>query len=160
MDSNTKKKLITFLENDQIDQALSFLKLIKTTSSPRTPKQNASLHLWFNMIEHEAENQGVTQDMLIKHTSQLRVTSEWLKSAVKQLIKVLWGYTSTTQLKKTGEIDKVIDHVTDWLSKEMEVPAFPCDENKQLENLSGVKIAQVNNLKNENYPELINEPTI
>ena len=128
MESNTKKKLIQFLENGQTELALNFVKNIKATGVTRTPKQNASFHLWLNMIERDAENQGVTWDMLVRHTTQLRVTSEGLKSAVKQLIGALWGYTSTTQLKKTGELDIVIDHLTDWLSKEMEVPPFPCEE--------------------------------
>lgn len=137
MDSNTRKKLIHFLENGKYDEALSFVKLLKPQGSPRTAKQNGSLHLWFNLIEKEAENQGITQNMLIKHTTQLKVTSEWLKSACKQLIGALWGYTSTTQLKKQGDIDIVIDHMTDWMSKEMEVPAFPSElkENDLLASL-------------------------
>lgn len=151
MDSNTRKKLITFLENGQVNEALSFLKLIKADSPARTPSQNSALHLWLNMIEHEAENQGVTWDILIKHTSQLRVTSEGLKGAIKQLIKALWGHTSTTQIKKTEQLNIVIDHVTDWLSKEMEVPAFPSNEDKH--KLDGQRIGAINNLSNADYPE-------
>lgn len=153
-----KAKLIKFLENGQVNEALSFLKLIKADSPARTPSQNSALHLWLNMIEHEAENQGVTWDKLIKHTSQLRVTSEALKAAVKQLIKALWGYTSTTQIKKIGQLDVVIDHVTDWLSKEMEVPAFPCDEEKH--RLDGQRIGSINNLVKTDYPEYIGEAKI
>ncbi len=129
MTSQQKAKLKTYITNGQTDLALTLLNSIDTRPE-RTLSQNASLHMWFNLIEREAENQGVTWDMLIKHTSQLRVTSEGLKSACKQLIKALWGYTSTTQLKKTGDLDKVIDHMTAWLSKEMEVPAFPHDPDK------------------------------
>lgn len=139
MQHETKAKLIKYLENGQVDVALSLLKSVKTTRTPRTNSQNASFHLWLNLIEQEAENQGVTWDMLVRHTSQLRVTSEGLKSACKQLIKALWGYTSTTQLKKTGDLDVVIDHMNDWLSKEMEVPAFPHDEEKTLQGNSGYK---------------------
>ena len=139
MQHEIKAKLIKYLENGQSDLALSLLNTIKTTRTPRTPAQNRAFHSWLNMIEHEAENQGVTWDMLIRHTSQLRVTSEALKLACKQLIQVLWGYTSTTQLKKTGDLDVVINHMTDWLSKEMEVPAFPCDEQKTLQENSGYK---------------------
>jgi len=157
MDTKVKAKLIKFLENGQVDLALSFLKLIKADSPARTNSQNRSLHLWLSMIEHEAENQGVTWDKLIKHTSQLRVTSEALKSAIKQLIKALWGHTSTTQIKKTEQLNIVIDHVTDWLSKEMEVPAFPCDEEKQ--KLDGQRIGAINNLSREDYP-VYKKPTI
>ena len=129
MTSQQKYQLKKYIENGETDKALTLLKSIDTRPT-RTPSQNASLHLWLNMIEREAENQGVTWNMLIRHTSQLRVTSEGLKSAIRQLIKALWGYTSTTQIKKTGDLDIVIDHMTDWLSKEMEVPAFPFDPEK------------------------------
>jgi hypothetical protein len=154
MDSKTKARLKEYIINGQTDLAITLLNSIDTRPE-RTSAQNRSLHLWFNLIEREAENQGVTWDMLIKHTTQLRVTSEGLKSACKQLIKALWGYTSTIQLKKTGDLDKVIDHMTDWLSKEMEVPPFPCDEEKQ--NLSGQRIGAINNLSESNYPEWTGE---
>jgi hypothetical protein len=130
MNNHQKYQLKKYIENGDTDKALLFLKSIDTRPE-RTLPQNSALHLWFNLIEREAENQGVTWNMLVRHTSQLRVTSEGLKSATKQLIKALWGYTSTTQLKKTGDLDVVIDHLTDWLSKEMEVPPFPHDEDKE-----------------------------
>lgn len=159
MDSKVKNKIKQFLLNGQVAECLAFIELIKTTGPTRTQRQNSSLHLWLNMIEKEAENQGVTWDMLVRHTSQLRVTSEALKSAVKQLIKALWGYESTTQIKKTGELDIVIDHVTDWISKEMEVPSFPCDEERQKENLAGYKTMAGQGTKGVDYPEY-QEPTI
>lgn len=154
MDSTVKAKLTEFLRNGQIDKALAFIDLIETKSPVRTDRQNRSMHLWFTLLEKEAENQGVTWDMLVRHTSQLRVTAEGLKSAVKQLIKALWGYTSTTQLKKQGDIDIVIDHMTDWLSKEMEVPAFPNkeDEATTMKNIERAKALP-------DYPEY-QEPTI
>jgi hypothetical protein len=157
MDSDVKTKIKYFLERGQVAECLVFIELVKVTKSPRTPAQNKSLHLWLNLIEKEAENQGVTWDMLVRHTSQLRVTSEGLKSACKQLIKALWGYTSTTQLKKTGDLDIVIDHMTDWLSKEMEVPAFPCDEERQKENLAGYKTQAGQDIEGVEYPEFIKE---
>lgn len=129
MDSKVKYRLKEYIKNGQTDLAITLLDSINT-SPKRTATQNASFHLWLNLIEREAENQGVTWDMLIRHTTDLRVTSEGLKSACKQLIGALWGYTSTTQLKKTGDLDIVIDHMTKWLSNEMEVPPFPCDVNK------------------------------
>jgi hypothetical protein len=140
MTTEQKNKLREFIRNGNKDHAVTLLNSIDTRPE-RTLSQNSSLHLWFNLIEREAENQGITWDKLIRHTSQLRVTSEGLKSACKQLIKALWGYTSTTQLKKTGDLDIVIDHMTDWLSKEMEVPPFPHDDQKTQENLAGYKTA-------------------
>lgn len=130
MDSNTKKKLIQFLENGQTELALNFVKLIKPTGVKRTENQNSAYWLWLTMIEHEAENQGVTWDVVLQHTNQLRVTKENVHEAVKQLTKALWGITSTTQLEKQGHLDIVIDHVTDLFGKAgLEVPPFPCEEN-------------------------------
>jgi hypothetical protein len=80
MTTNQKYQLKKYIENGETDKALTFLKSIDTRPE-RTLQQNSALHLWLNMIESEAENQGVTQNMLIKHTTQLRVTSEWLKSS-------------------------------------------------------------------------------
>jgi hypothetical protein len=156
MDSKIKAKLITFLENGQVDLALSFIRHLETTSPQRTKKQNDSLHLWLSLIEQEAANQGVTWDKVIRHASQLRITSHGLKGAIHQLIGALWGYTSTTQIQKTGQLDIVIDHMTDWLSKEMEVPAFPSAEH----SLSGVRLAQHDNRTKDDYPELTDLPTI
>jgi hypothetical protein len=154
MDSKIKAKLKEFLINGDIQRALAFLDAVETTSPQRTKKQNDSLHLWLSLIEREAANQGVTWDKIIRHASQLRVTSHGLKGAIHQLIEALWGYTSTTQLKKVGQLEIVIDHMTDWLSKEMEVPAFPSEDH-----LSGVRLAQHNNLSEINYPAY-KEPTI
>lgn len=147
MTREVKNKIKHFLLNGQINECLQFLELVQLDEKTRTKKQNDSFHLWLEMIEKSAENQGVTQDMLIKHTTQLRVTSEWLKSAVKQLINVLWGYTSTTQLKKQGDLDIVIDHVTDWLGKEMEVPSFPSEKDKP------TTLKNIETARRMDYPE-------
>lgn len=153
MTSQQKAKLKDYIKNGQTDLALALLSTIDTRPQ-RTIKQNSALHLWFNMIEREAENQGVTWDMLVRHTSQLKVTSEGLKSACKQLIRALWGITSTTQLKKTGDLDVVIDHMTDWLSKEMEVPPFPYEDKED------TLLKNIERAKKLDYPEYTDNPTI
>lgn len=143
MDYNTRKKLIGWLENGQTEQALSFVKLIKPTGTKRTATQNSSYWLWLTMIEHEAENQGVTWDMVVGQMNQLRVTKENVHEAVKQLTKALWGIESTTQLEKIGHMDIIIDHVTDLFGKVgLEVPAFPSEENKGNDTLEAMKIRE------------------
>lgn len=103
----------------------------KGQPKPRTIPQHNSLFLWFSMIEKEAENMGITWDMIIRHTHQLRVTKENLHSMCKELQKALWGSTSTKQLKKNGEIDIIIEHFTDLFAKEgLELPPFPSNEIK------------------------------
>lgn len=95
----------------------------------RTSAQHRSLFLWFSMIEHEAENAGITYDMVIQHTSQLRVTKENLHELCKQLMAALWGTTSTKELKKNKQLDIIIDHFTDLFGKVgLELPPFPSNE--------------------------------
>ena len=91
-------------------------------------QQQKSMFKWFNLIETEAARQGVTFDMIIRHTHQLKITKEGLHLMCKDLIKPLFGYESTTEIERAGDMDIIIDHFTDLLSKEMEVPAFPSNE--------------------------------
>jgi len=143
MDRNAQKKLIEWLENGQTDLALNFVRNIKVTGSKRTNQQNAAYWVWLSMIEHEAENQGVTWDMVVGEMNQLRVTKENVHEAVKQLTKALWGIESTTQLEKIGHMDIVIDHVTALFGKVgLEVPAFPHEENKGNDRLEAMKLRE------------------
>lgn len=131
MTAEVKRKLKYFLERGQIQEALTFIDLIETTRPTRTESQHNALFLWFSMIEKEAENQGVTWDMVIKYTHQLRITKETLHGMCKSLQQALWKTTSTKELKKHGHIDVIIDHFTDLFSKVgLELPPFPEDKNK------------------------------
>lgn len=106
----------------------------------RTESQHRSLFLWYGMIEKEAENAGVTFDMIIRHTHQLRVTKEGLHVLGKQLQKALWRTDSTKKLKKHEQIDILVDHFVDLFAKEgLELPPFPHDPKKQKEDLGGYK---------------------
>ena len=98
----------------------------------RTEDQHRGLFLWFSLIAEEAERQGITWDMIIRHTHQLKITKDGLHEMCKQLQKVLWGTKSTKHLQKHEHIDQVIDHFTALFAKEgMELPPFPFDEDKQ-----------------------------
>lgn len=131
MDSNTRKKLVHFLENGQYEQALSFVKLLKPTGTKRTDQQHKALFLWYSMIEREAENAGITFDNVIKHTHQLRVTRENLHEIGKQLQKALWGTTSTKELEKVGQIEILEQHFVDLFSKVgLELPPWPSQEKE------------------------------
>lgn len=97
----------------------------------RTQEQHNALFLWFSMIETVAEEQGVTWSRLIRHTNQLKVTKANLHDAWKQLQKALFGTDSTKKLKKSSQIDTIIDHFTELFAKEgMELPEFPHDPDK------------------------------
>lgn len=124
----------------------------------RTDAQSRALFLWFGLIEHEAENQGVTWNMIIEHTHQLRITKEGLHIMAKQLMQALWGLNSTKKLKKTGQLDILIDHFVDLFSKVgLEVPPFPENLEKTEEGLGGYKLSQ-HDIKIKDYPELDKMP--
>lgn len=98
----------------------------------RTQSQHNSLFLWFSMIEHEAQNAGITWNQLVGKTHQLKITKEGLHVMAKQLSEALWGIKSTKDLKKTGHIDDLVDHFVDLFSKVgLELPPFPSEESKK-----------------------------
>ena len=156
MDSKVKAKIKYFLLNGQINECLQFIELVKVTKSERTQSQHNALFLWFSMIEKEAENAGITWNQLVGHTHQLRITSEGLHIMCKQLQKALWGTTSTKQIQKVGQIEILIQHFADLFSKVgLELPPFPCDEEKQNQLAKSIEIS-----RNMNYPEYNGAPTI
>ena len=127
----------------------------QTHSQIRTSAQHRSLFLWYGQIEQICAESGITWDRLVKHTHQLRVTKENLHEAGKQLQKALWGKASTKELEKK-QIDTLIEHFIEWFAKEgVELPPFPSSEP-----LTNTKLSQMENLKNEDYPEYIGPPTI
>lgn len=104
--------------------------MINQTGEERTESQARALFLWYSMIEKLAENEGITFDMVIRHTSQLRITKEGLHVLGKQLQKALWGTDSTKTLTKRQQLDILIDHFTDLFAKEgLELPPFPSTES-------------------------------
>lgn len=127
-----KTLLGDFIRNAKIEET--------QTKPTRTSSQNNALWLWFTQIEQEAENQGITWDLVIKHVHQLRVTKENLHSMCKDLQKALWGTTSTAEIKKTGQLDIIIDHFVDLFGKVgLELPPFPNNEANTVESLGGYK---------------------
>lgn len=159
MDSKTKAKLIQFLENNQVDLALSFLRSIEVQAGNRTDTQNRSLHLWYTQVSDECNKNGVDAKLVMSKVIRMDMTPEFIKAMWKTLQQALFKTKSTTELKKTGQIDRVYDHFVRFFANEfeLELPPFPVDEKK---HLAGIKIAQVNNLSNEDYPEYVGPPKL
>ena len=142
-------------------RALEWVQSQKPTvevKSPRTDSQHNALFLWYSMIEKLAENEGITWNELVGKTHQLKITTEGLHVMGKQLQKALWGTDSTKQLKKTGQIDILIDHFVDLFSKVgLELPPFPSDENRP------TTLKNIEKARTMDYPEDIyngESPTI
>lgn len=137
-----------------LDNLISYLKDNKPDTT-RTEQQHKALFKWFSMIEKEAENAGVTWNMVVEHTHQLRITKEGLHGMFKTLQKALFNKKSTKELKKTGQLDIMIDHFVDLFSKVgLELPPFPVDEKKQREKIAPMQPLQVE------YPESTGVPNI
>ena len=141
MNQSEINKLISLLNPDSVQakmgarlNALTWVQSQKPTESvktPRTDAQSRSLFLWYGMIEKIAENEGITWNEVVGKTHQLKITTEGLHVMGKQLQKALWGTTSTKQIKKTGQIEILVQHFADLFSKVgLELPPFPCDENR------------------------------
>lgn len=158
MPSEVKAKLIEFLENGQVDLALSFLKNIEVQAGTRTGSQNSAMHLWYTQVADECNKNGVDAKLVMSKVIRMDMTPEFIKAMWKTLQRALFKTESTTQLKKTGQIDRVYDHFVRFFADEfeLELPPFPHDEKK---TLAGIRIEQVNNLSVTNYPDY-KEPTI
>lgn len=134
-------------------------------SSPeRTGQQNNGMHLWFEQTARICQNQGVTMDLIIKHTHDVLVTKEGVKLLWKTFQKALFDTDSTTQLKKTGQIDILVDHMVALFAKVgVELPPFPCDEQRFWAEQTGYKSDTTKELPGAPYPKYDEErhkPTI
>lgn len=122
----------------------------------RTLSQHSAMFLWFSQIEHICAEQGVTWNMMMKHTVDVAITKEGIHNFWKVLQKALFRTTSTKDLKKTGQINRMIDHFVLFFAKEgVELPPFPEDALK-----NNIRLNQVSNLDNENYPEYTGPTTL
>lgn len=102
----------------------------------RTNPQNNSLHLLFKQISDECLAKGIEMRELVKDDFPIPVTPENIKMLWKLLQKAMFGTKSTTELKKTGQIEQVYDTFNKILAErtggEISLPPFPSIES--LEN--------------------------
>lgn len=141
----------------RLKEYLKTVQIVETTVSPktRTSSQHRALFLWFGQIEQICANQGVTADMVFRHTTQIAITRESLHHMCKTLIKALFNIDSTKDIEKTGHLDKIIDHFTALFAQEgVELPPFPSDEQKAWEELGHQHIET-----NVEYPDDYQKPT-
>lgn len=99
----------------------------------RTQKQNSALHLWFTLLAKELNEAGYTVQLVLKQKMDL----DWTGDMVKELLwrpsqKAILKKKSTTELKKTEDMDKVYEHLNRHLGEKfgINVP-FPTDKEYQ-----------------------------
>jgi len=126
----------------------------------RTSTQNSALHLGFQLIADALNGAGLDMRKVLKP----EISMDWNTLTVKEylfkpVMKLMTLKDSTTKLDKTAEIDKVWETVMRFLMENhhIEYINFPSDEKRQMEELSGVRLAQHSNLTNDNYP--VHTPT-
>lgn len=97
---------------------------------PRTDQQNKALHKYFELVADELNSAGFTVQLVLKEKMDL----DWQPSMVKELLwrtaqQALLGKSSTTELRKQEDIDRVYDHINRHLSEKfgLHVP-FPSHE--------------------------------
>lgn len=99
----------------------------------RTNPQNNSLHLLFSQVSKECMDKGIEMREIVKDEFPIPCTPENIKMLWKLLQKAMFGTLSTTQLKKTGDIDKLYDAFNRILIErtkgEVVLPPFPSMEN-------------------------------
>jgi len=100
----------------------------------RTPKQNDSLHLYFEMIAEALNNEGIDVRVVLQVISEKGVDMMWSKELVKELLwrniqKKYLGKKSTTQLE-TKDIDKIYDMLNKFLAENFHITQpFPSIES-------------------------------
>lgn len=127
MEYNLQNEAEIYLAKRQFNYLLDNKKLcvIKAVQKKRTNTQNAALHKWFELISKSLNEIGLTYKVTIIKEIEHPFTPEAVKEhIIKPIIKSMYNYDSTTQLK-TNEIDGLIDTISNWLGSKGVFISFP-----------------------------------
>ncbi len=101
----------------------------KDTLVNRTPSQNNSLHLWFDLVAKELNEAGYTVQMVLKEKVDLDFDGDKVKELLwRPAQQAILKKKSTTELKKITDIDRVWEHLNRHLGEKfgIHVP-FPAN---------------------------------
>ena len=122
--SGTKDQAKIEIRNEMLDKGIKEF-IVKPISGKRTPTQNNALHLYFTQLAEALNDAGYD----IRKT--LRVDVPWTATTVKELLwrpiqKAYLKKTSTTELNKQQDIDRVYDILNRAISEKCGVSVpFP-----------------------------------
>ena len=142
-------------KKEAIQKAKDALGMLDVQSSrviddKRTIKQNASLHLISSEVADMFNEKGIAFYQLIEKPLEIPCTPENIKMLFRKLCEWKFGVISTSDLKKTGQIEAVYQVFSDIIAKrtnyEILIPPFPCLES------------QAKNEKSVEYPQDYNDP--
>ena len=100
--------------------------------SLRTAPQNRALHLWYTQVAEEFNNAGYSVQIVLKE----KIDLDWTGDMVKELLwrpaqEAILKKKSTTDLKKSEDIDKVWEHLNRHIGQKFEIHVpFPHYEDK------------------------------
>jgi len=98
----------------------------------RTNAQNRSLHLLFKQVSDDCISKGIDLRHVVRDEVPIPCTPENLKWMWKLLQEAMFHKKSTTELKKTGDIERVYDVFNKILSErtngEISLKPFPSQE--------------------------------
>lgn len=99
----------------------------------RTNPQNNALHLLFKQISDQCLEKGIEMRELVKDEFPIPATPENIKMLWKLLQNAMFGTKSTTELRRSGDIDKVYDAFNRILIErtqgEISLPPWPSVES-------------------------------
>jgi hypothetical protein len=159
MQYETKKKLITWLENGQVELALNFIKQLEVSNIGQiSGAQRGAIHLYLSQVAHEANNQGLTLQDMIKVVKKLEIrpnTNNLKETFLKPYIESAFGLKSSEKMT-SQQIDETYDALNKLFSFYWHISLpFPSEGPEQ-----SVAMTQVNNRNREDYPEYNEAPTI
>lgn len=105
--------------NEGVDLVISS-GTVAPAEKPRTDQQNKAMHKYFELVADALNDAGYPiQRVLKEHT---KVEIDWTKDSVKEILwrtvqKRLLGKSSTTELSKQADIDKVYETVNRFLAQ-------------------------------------------
>lgn len=155
MDSKIKAKLVQFLENGQYDLALSFVKQLETVDGNYSDAQRRGSWLYMTMRAEALNDAGLDVRKVMKPTFNIPWTKEMVHDLLWIPIQQTMFKSKTMRALKKLQVTKVHDVIERELSEKFgldQIP-FPNDEERQLDDLAGVRLGQHNNLKNEDYQD-------
>lgn len=92
-------------------------------SNTRTIKQNKSLHLWFQELSRELNNQGIDVRVLVRNL-RVDATPEMMKNIFRAIGAEKYGIKSTTELT-TKQVNECYEEFNRALAQEGIYVNFP-----------------------------------
>jgi len=124
--------------HNRLQDLFKFIEYIDLSIEKITPTrsnlQNRSLHKLLSLTADEARDKGIDLRMIVREDMPIEITAENLKILWKKLQEALFGTKSTTELKRTGEIDIVYRNFNNILIErtkgELCLPPFPSKDEE------------------------------